>query len=58
MGHSPDHVWRMTPKRLEAMLFIARKRVNAQRLEELVTAQMAATSDKDAVNKFAKALQQ
>lgn len=48
----------MTPKRLEAMLFVARKRVNAQRLEELVTAQMAATSDKDAVNKFAKALSQ
>jgi chromosome segregation and condensation protein ScpB len=58
MGHAYRDVIRMTPKRIEAMLFVARKRVNAQRLEELVNMQMANTSDKDAVNKYAKALQQ
>lgn len=58
MGHPPAEVWRMTPKRIEAMLFVARKRINAERLEELTTAQMARTSDEKTLNKFVRDLQQ
>lgn len=58
MGHPAEDVWRMTPKRIEAMLFIARKRLNAQRLEELATAQMARTSDERKFRDFVKGLQQ
>jgi hypothetical protein len=48
----------MTPKRIEATLFIIRKQKNAERLEELVVAQNARTSDKDRLKNFVKALQQ
>jgi hypothetical protein len=48
----------MTPKRIEAMLFIARKRRNEELLEELKVAQMARTSDEKALNKFVRDLNQ
>lgn len=56
MGHPPDEVWRMTPKRIDAMMFVARKRVNKQRLEELAVALHAKTDDQKAVTKFVKEL--
>jgi len=40
------------------MLFIARKRVNMQRLEELTVAQMARTTDERALKKFVRDLSQ
>jgi hypothetical protein len=58
MGHSAADVWRMTPRRIEAMLFVARKRMNAQRLEELKVAQMARSSDQRELKKFVRDLQQ
>jgi hypothetical protein len=48
----------MTPKRIDAMLFIARKRVNMQRLEELTVAQMARTTDEKTLRSFVRSLSQ
>jgi hypothetical protein len=48
----------MTPKRIEAMLFVARKRLNKQRLEELTVAQYARVDDQKAVSKFVRDLNQ
>jgi lipase chaperone LimK len=58
MGYPPDYVWRMTPKRLEATLFVARKRRNREMLERLKVAQMAQSSDEQALRKFVKELDQ
>jgi hypothetical protein len=58
LGHPPDEVWRMTPKRIDAMLFIARKRRNMEQLEELTVLQHARTDDKKTLSKFVRDLNQ
>lgn len=58
MSYPPDYVWRMTPRQIEATLFVARKRLNRQRLEELEVAQTARTSDEKTFKNFVRRLQE
>ncbi len=48
----------MTPKQIDSMLFVARKRLNKQRLEELAVAQHGRSDDQKSLAKFVRDLNQ
>jgi hypothetical protein len=57
MGHRPSDVWKYTPRRIAAFLFIAEKRRNQERIEAIHIGAMAARGDPKEVKKFLKGLE-